>query len=197
MGLLRPRRGARILAACLMAGISLAGEDGDGSSLAAVHSAQDIESAMLFNFTKFVEWPQGALGDTGGSPAVVGVIGDDLIAPVLASALRNKTIYGHAIVVLRLKSSADLKGCAVLLVGSADKKEIDRIVGSVGKAPVLTIGEHAQFSRLGGIIAFVRDGNRLCFEINVDAAERAGLQMSSKMLRLAAIWRETPPQARN
>jgi dihydroxyacid dehydratase/phosphogluconate dehydratase len=67
----------------------------------------------------------------------------------------------------------------------------------VGPSPVLTIGEHVPFSRLGGIIAFIRDGNRVRFEINADAAERAGLQVSSKLLRLAAVWRENPPQVRN
>ena len=67
----------------------------------------------------------------------------------------------------------------------------------MGPSPVLTVGEHVQFSRLGGVIAFIRDGNRVRFEINLDAADRAGLQVSSKLLRLAAVWRENPPQARN
>src|ERR1017187_6776014 len=86
---------------------------------------------------------------------------------------------------------------AWLLVGASDRKEIARIVQSVGRWPVLTIGERVQFSRLGGVIAFIRDGNRIRFEINLDAAERAGLHVSSKLLRLAAVWREAPPQARN
>jgi hypothetical protein len=196
MGVLTGRRGAGYLAPLLIAGISLAGGETPESAPAASHSEHDIESAMLYNFTKFVEWPDRALGENGSS-LVVGVLGDDPMTPVLAAALQNKTIYGHPILVLRLSSNADLKTCAVLLVGSSDRKEIARIVQSVGRAPVLTIGEQAQFSRLGGVIAFIRDGSRIRFEINPDAADRAGLQVSSKLLRLADVWREPAGRPRN
>lgn len=150
---------------------------------------------MLYNFTKFVEWPDGALGESG-APVVIGVWNDGLV-PVLEAALLNKTVHGHPIVVRRLNSSAEAKICAVLFMGASDRKEIARIVQSVGRSPVLTIGERVQFSRLGGVIAFIRDGNRIRFEINLDAAERAGLRVSSKLLRLATVWREAPGQARN
>jgi hypothetical protein len=196
MGVLRLRRGAGGLAALLAAALSLAAGDPAESPLAAAHTEDEIMSAMLYNFAKFVAWPDGALGE-GGLPVAVGVWGDDRLFPVLEAALRNKTLYGHPVVVRRLDSSADAKRCAVLLVGTTDRKEIARMVQSIGRSPVLTIGERAQFSRLGGVIAFTRDGNRMRFEINLDAADRAGLQVSSKLLRLADVWRESPPQARN
>lgn len=196
MGVLTRRRGAGCLALLLVAGISLAAETGAESPLAAAHSEGEIESAMLYNFTKFVEWPARALG-ASGTPVVVGVLGNDRLFPVLEAMLRNKTFYGHPIAVHRLDSSADMNSCAVLLVGASDPKAIARIVQSVGRSPVLTIGECVQFSRLGGVIAFIPEGSRIRFEINLDAAERAGLQVSSKLLRLAAVWRENPPRARN
>jgi len=192
MGALR-RRGAARLAPWLMAGISLAADAGAGSGLSAGHSEYEIESAMSYNFTKFIEWPRHALGE-GGAAVVVGVLEDDRLVPVLEAALRDRNIDGHPIVVRRLDSGSDAKSCAILLVGACDRKEIVRIVHTVGRSPVLTIGERVQFSRLGGIIAFIRDGNRIRFEINLDAAERAGLQVSSKLLRVAAVWRE--PQGR-
>jgi hypothetical protein len=196
VGVLTRRNGAACLAPLCMAGISLAAQAAAESPLAAEHSEYEIESAMLYNFTKFVEWPGGALG-ASGVPVVVGVLGDDGLFPVLEAALRNKTVYGHPIIVRRLDSSADAKICTVLFVGASDRKEIARIVQSVGTSAVLTIGGRAQFSRLGGVVAFIREGNRIRFEINLDAADRAGLQVSSKLLRLAAVWRENPPQARN
>jgi hypothetical protein len=196
MDALKRRRGAGCVVSLLLTGISLAAGDSDEFPLAAAPSENEIKSAMIYNFTKFVEWPDKALGD-GGAPVVAGVLGDDALALVLAAALRDKTIQGHPFVVRRLGSSADAKGCALLLVGASDRKEVARILQSVGRSPVLTIGERVQFSRLGGVIAFLRDGNRVRFEINLDAAERAGLQVSSKLLRLATVWREDPPQARN
>jgi len=195
MGVLTWRRGAGRLAPLFITGMSLAAQAAD-PPLAPEHSAYEIESAMWYNFTKFVEWPGSALG-VNGAPVAVGVQGDDGLFRVLQAALREKNVYGHPIVVRRLDSSADPKSCAVLFVGASDRREIARIVQAIGRAPVLTIGEVVQFCRLGGVIAFTRDGNRIRFEINLDAADRAGLQVSSKLLRLAAVWRETPPQAPN
>jgi hypothetical protein len=197
MGVLGRPRGAGCLAPLLMAGVSLAAVEASAEPPPApAHSEYEIESAMLYNFTKFVEWPDGALGAVGAA-LVVGVLADDPMALVLAAALRDKTIYGHPVVVRRLNSSADSKSCTVLFVGASDRQDIARIVRSVGPSPVLTIGEYVQFSRLGGVIAFIREGNRIRFEINLDAADRAGLQVSSKLLRLADVWRENPQRVRN
>ena len=195
MAVLAWRRGAGCLAPLFITSLALAAQ-AVGDPGAAEHSEFEIESAMLYNFTKFVEWPDKALGVAGVS-VVVGVLGEDALVPVLEAALRNKTLYGHPIAVRRLDSSADAKTCTVLFVGSSDRKEIARIVQSVRHSPVLTIGQNAQFSRLGGVIAFTREDGRIRFEINLDAADRAGLQVSSKLLRLAAVWRETPPRAQN
>jgi hypothetical protein len=196
MGVLTSCRVAGCLAVLPLAAISLATDTEAEPPAAAAHSENEIKSAMLYNFAKFVEWPAGALGE-GGAAVVVGVWGDDQLVPVLEAALRNKNVDGHPIMVRRLGPGADPKSCAVLYVGSSDRKEIVRIVQSVGRSPVLTIGERVQFSRLGGVIAFLRDGNRIRFEINADAAERVGIQVSSKLLRLATVWRENPAQVRN
>jgi hypothetical protein len=196
MGVLASRRGAACLAPLFLTGISLAAQAAGEPPLAGEHTGNEIESAMLYNFTKFVAWPDSALG-ASGVPVIVGILEDDGLFPVLEAALRNKAVYGHPIVVRRLDTSAAARSCAVLFVGASNRKEISRIVESVGRSPVLTIGELVQFSRLGGVVAFIRDGNRIRFEINLDAADRAGLQVSSKLLRLATVWRENLPQARN
>jgi YfiR/HmsC-like len=196
MGVLARCRGAGCLSPLLLAWISLGAAPPAEPPLAAEHSEYEIESAMLYNFTKFVDWPEKALGESGVS-AVIGVWGDDGLVPVLTAALGNKTVYGHPIVVRRLVSSAEVKSCTVLFVGASDRKEVLRIVQAAGNLPILTIGGIVQFSRLGGVIAFIREGNRIRFEINLDAADRAGLQVSSKLLRLAVVWRENPPHVRN
>ena len=176
--------------------ICFAGTAMSQSPLPAPHSEFEIESAMLYNFTRFVEWPEGALGPAG-SPVVVGVVDGGEMAPILEQALANRTVGGHPIRVRRLNAGADLKSCAVLLVGSSGRQEIMRVVQSVERLPVLTIGEKSEFSKLGGIIAFIRDGNHIRFEINLDAAGRAQLQISSKLLRLAEVRRESPAVGSN
>ncbi len=153
-----------------------------------------IESALLYNFTKFVEWPPAALGGNG-MPFEVGVAGDDAIISVLRATLRNKTVNGHPVEVRRIDHGADPKGCLVLYVGGSDRREAARILLATGESPVLTVGDYPEFSRKGGVVALIHESNRIRFEINLDAAERAGLEISSQLLRLAAIWREAPPPA--
>lgn len=166
------------------------------SSFVREHSEDEIKSAMLYNFTKFVAWPDGSMG-VSGEPLVVGVLGSDELVPVLEAALRNKTVQGHPLAVRRLDSAADLKGCRVVFVGWSDRRRIDQALLSAGRSPTLTVGARAQFSRRGGVIAFVREGSRIRFEINLDAAERAHLRISSKLLRLGTVWREPSTQGRN
>jgi hypothetical protein len=180
-------RGVLTLWVLLTAGL-LPAQDG-AEPPGAARSQYEIKSATLYNFTKFVRWPDRALG-AEGVPVLVGVWHDDHLVPALETALRNKTIQGHPIMVERLDSTTRAKGCAVLFVGASSPEEIARIVQSVGRLPVLTIGDRAQFSRLGGIVAFTHDANRIQLDINSEAAERAGLQVSSKLLRMAVVWRE-------
>ncbi len=159
-------------------------------------SEDEIKSELLYHFIKFVEWPSHELVPPP-APVVVGVVGDDRMFPVLKLALRDKTLYGHPIVVRLLDFGGDLNHCAVLFLGSSDRKELVRIVQMVGRSPVLTVGDNPQFCQLGGIIAFFRTGNRVRFAINPDAAARAGLQVSSRLLRLALVSREARPRAGN
>ena len=55
---------------------------------------------------------------------------------------------------------------------------------------VLTVGESARFTKLGGIIRLYKENEKLRFEINVSRAQLAGLRISSKMLGLAKITKE-------
>jgi len=50
---------------------------------------------------------------------------------------------------------------------------------------VLTIGESPEFIGLGGIINFVLEDEKVRFEINVAAADKAQLKIRSQLLRLA------------
>ncbi len=63
-------------------------------------------------------------------------------------------------------------------------------LGSVRHYPILTVGEMDRFGEQGGIINFFSEGNKVRFEINVGAAEKARLKISSQLLSLARIIRD-------
>lgn len=144
----------------------------------------DIKAAFLFSFTKFIEWPARA-----GDDAVlkVGVLGRDSFAATLEQTVRGKTVNGKPLVVKRLTKPQEAAGCHVVFIGGGDRTRFRPILDALPVAGVLTVGEAEQFAVRGGVINFVKDANRVRFEINVDAAGRAGLRISSRLLQLARV----------
>ena len=166
--------------------------------LAAPVQAQDqaaeeheVKAAFLYNFTKFVEWPQGAFPDDG-APVVVGVFGPDPFGPTLDDIVAGKRVGDRPLVIRRLDSSDGLAACHVLFVSSAKAAEFVRLLPSLAHRPILTVGETDGFCETGGVVQFVMPQRKVRFRINVTAAERAGLKISSRLLDLAEVVRQSP-----
>ncbi len=177
----------------VLAGVSLAA-DVDAPQSAA-HSEDEIKCAMLYNFTRFVEWPAGALGEDG-APLVVGVLGGDALVQLLEAALRNKSVSGHPLAVHRLDAGADPKKCHVLFVCDSERARAAQILQSIGRSPTLTIGERVQFSRQE---ASSHSSATITSDLKSTwMPDRLGFsQIEQKLLRLATIWRDSAPQVKN
>ena len=166
--------------------------------LAAPVQAQDqaaeeheVKAAFLYNFTKFVEWPQGAFPDDG-APVGVGVFGPDPFGPTLDEIVAGKRVGNRPLVIKRLDSSDGLAACHMLFVSSAKAAEFVRLLPSLAHRPILTVGETDGFCETGGVVEFVMRQRKVRFRINVTAAERAGLKISSRLLDLAEVVRQSP-----
>ena len=98
------------------------------------------------------------------------------------------TAIGDNIVTARhIKSLDALKLCRIVFISPSDDTDLDKVLNAIDKPGVLTISDTAGFARKGVIINFYTDKGKVRFEINVDAARRSNLQISSKLLRLASI----------
>lgn len=174
--------GILVVAAALPvgAGVAAAAAPPDGPT------EYEVKAAFLYNFARFVEWPARAFPDAA-APVVIGIVGDDPFGDALDKAVSGRTVHNRPIVVKRLSESDDLKGCHVLFVAASDERRRLAVLSRVEAASVLTVGEVGGFSRAGGIIGFYLDQQKVRFEINVRAAERAGLSISSLLLSLARI----------
>jgi hypothetical protein len=142
-----------------------------------------IKAAFLYNFGKFVDWP-GAAADPS-QPLVIAVFGADPFGPILDETVRSRLVQGRRMIVRRPTRVEDLLPCQILFVGSSEKNRVAGILQAVEGAGVLVVGEMDGFLRLGGMIAFSVEKGRVGFEINEDAARRAGLKIDSKLLLLA------------
>jgi hypothetical protein len=144
-----------------------------------------VRAAFVFNFIQFVDWPEASLAK-GDDPIVIGVVDPDPLEGCLATAIEGKTVKGHRLSIRRV-TAEEVGSCHVLVVGSANAGKSAEILKQVKEASVLTIGDYEAFTESGGVVRFYVDDRKERFEINVAAARRAGLQISSKLLKLAKV----------
>jgi YfiR/HmsC-like len=136
-----------------------------------------VKAAYLYNFLKFVEWPARAVN---GSLTIC-IAGRSPFGDALDDIVRDESIEGHAIAAR--VAAAPQPGCNVVFV--PHDVPAAEFLRAARTAPVLTVGESADFIAQGGVINFVRDAGMIRFEIDQEAATRAGLRISSRLLRLA------------
>jgi len=187
--LMRPPRRLRggwfAVADIAVAAIFIAAPAIAAGNAADVASDVAVKAAFLYNFAKFAEWPTLS----SGAPIVICVVGDDRIADALVETVRGQNIEGHTLDVWRPQDSATWRGCHLLFVAEAETHRSAGGLDGLKTSPVLTVSDGKDFAQAAGIIELYVEGGRMRFAINVDAAERSGLRLSSRLLRLARVVR--------
>jgi hypothetical protein len=145
-----------------------------------------VKAAFLSNFAKFVEWPADAFVSEK-TPITLCVFRYDPFGSALDEVIRGKTINNRELTARRVNELPDLKSCQLVFVSDREDKALSEIFKSVNGASVLIVGESADFAERGGAVQFFLENNKLRFAVNVDAVQRARLQISSKLLALARI----------
>jgi hypothetical protein len=145
-----------------------------------------LKAAFLFNFAKFIDWPNSSFASPQSLFAIC-ILGQDPFGSVLDDTLKGKTIGGRPIAVRRLKDKAEGRQCQMVFVSSSESRHLAEIIGSLQVANVLLVGESNGFAVLGGTIELTLEDSHIRFAINTDAADRSGLTVSSKLLALAKI----------
>ena len=179
MASLRARIRATAVALLIAAGLL------GGRVALAAPTAPQVEAVFLFYFSQFVDWPAGAFADQS-APIVIGVLGDDPFGGALDQAVANERVNGRPVVVRRVKSVADTTGCHILYISSSESPQLAQILGALKGRDVLTVSDVDHFVESGGMIRFVLIDQHVRLVINPQAAQSAGLKLSSKLLRAAA-----------
>ncbi len=163
--------------ACLALALALA-VPAPASAASAVGEYQ-VKAAFLKNLTRFVERPGG------GATWTICVVGEDPFGPAL-DAIAGDAGAGVTISVRRVRSQ-DLAGCAIVFISGSEAARLAPLLAATKDAPLLTVGDPAGFAARGVILNFFLEDSRVRFEVNVDAAKRARLGISSRLLGLARI----------
>ena len=168
--------------AVLLLGLLLAAVQGPAQS--PQPSEYQLKAAYLFNFAKFIDWPQEAFPDAK-APFLIGILGDSPFGNDLQQTVAGKKINEHEIAVRPFRNPAEATNCHILFISTSEKKRLPEIIQSLRGTAVLTVGETEQFIETGGMVNFVEEASKIRFQINDTAAKAARLKISSKLLSLA------------
>jgi hypothetical protein len=146
----------------------------------------EVKTAFLFNFAKFIDWPASSFANPQ-SPFAICLLGQDPFGNVLDDGLQGKRIADRPLVVRRLNNVIEARRCQMVFVSASEHAHLAEIFASLQGANVLLVGETTDFAVFGGTIEFTLEDNHMRFTINIDAANRSGLTISSKLLALAKI----------
>jgi hypothetical protein len=174
-----PHAWARIAAVLVLIAASLqAGAEGTPIG------EYQLKAVFLFNFAKFVEWPPQTFADAR-DPFTICVLGDNPFGSSLDDAVRGKTVANRPIAIRLISSPQQARTCQILFVSASERKRTRGLLEALKNCCVLTVGDTDDFTANGGIVQLKVMAARVRIEIDAEAAERASLRISSKLLSLA------------
>lgn len=165
------------------ASIPPATRDEDQAPASKINREYLIKAAILYNFAKFASWPETVFSHPG-APLRICVLGEDPFGAALDS-LHGKQVRNRPLAITRVGAVEEAPQCHILFVSASEEARLPTILDYVGRLPILTVADMSRFTNSGGIIALKEVDNRSRIEVNIGAAEQAGLKLSSKLLRLA------------
>jgi hypothetical protein len=147
-------------------------------------SEYEVKAAFLFNFSKFVEWPEGTFAGAADRITIC-VLGQDPFGALLEHAVRDKRVNGREIAIQKTASASKVAGCHILFIASSEQDRLDEILERLGDRPLLTVSDEESGAERGAIIGLTLDDKRVRFEVNLNAARQAKLKLSSQLLKVA------------
>ena len=146
----------------------------------------EIRAAMLLNIARFVDWPAWKL-DAAHPQFVVCLLGTDPIGPYADRFLQHQVIANHPVAVKHLGGAEDLAACHLLYVTAGNGRLLNRSRADLAKAAVLTVSEDSNTTSPDQIIGLPTVDEHVQIDVNLGGAQRSGLAISSRLLRLATV----------
>jgi hypothetical protein len=143
-----------------------------------------VKAAYLFNFIKFVEWPDVSPADAQ-SKWVIGIVGNSPVGDELSKLVESKNVLGRELQIKTFQATDNLRGCNILFISDSEKKHLPAILTGLRGSSVMTVADMEHFIDAGGMVQFVVEDARVRISIDVGATGRAHLKVSSKLLALA------------
>lgn len=142
-----------------------------------------IKAAFLYKFAGYIEWPANAFA-APDAPFVIGITGSDEVAEELERLVPGRSINNRPVVVRRFRDGEPPKGAHIVFIGRGEPN-VRAVVRAAQQNGALTVTETERGLEAGSSINFVLVEDHVGFEVSLDAAERSGHRISSRMLAVA------------
>jgi hypothetical protein len=152
-----------------------------------------VKAAFLINFPKYVDWPADVFAETN-SPITVAIFGDENVANEVQHMIgAGRAIGGHPLVLKRISREEEIgRDCQIVFVAAAERPRIPSILEKIRGEKILTVSESDDFLDRDGIVNLARQGRKIRLQVNLAAAGRAQLKISSRLLVAADVVKGKP-----
>jgi hypothetical protein len=152
-----------------------------------------VKAAYLFDFGKFVRYTPPPASNQRSTFDIC-IVGDNPFGHTLNDLTANEKLDGKPVRVLRLRSAAEAGECSIAYLGASEDGHLGHELEALRNQQVLTVSDASDFLRQGGMIQFVTVGDHVRFSVNLNAARRAQLSLSSELLKVAISVEGTRPE---
>lgn len=152
---------------------------------------RQVKAAFLYRFTEFITWPE-EVSPTPNRPFVIAVIGPDSLADELRQVVFGRAVQNRPVEVRRLSGDSGFTDENIIFISDEQRQRLPHVVRAAPRGALIVTESNGALS-LGSIINFVLVDGRVRFEIALDAAERRGLRLSSRLLAVAQTVRTGAP----
>lgn len=146
----------------------------------------EVKAAFLLNFTRYVDWPASTFADAR-APFMICVLNDPEFASTASKVIGDRTVEERPISVSARESLESARDCHVLYLPASQQDQQETVISEIADVSILTVSDSEGFAVMGGIANFRRAGSKLRLEINREAAARARLKVSARLLRIADV----------
>ena len=149
-----------------------------------VGSEYQTKAAQIYSFTKFIDWPAKKF-PSSESPFIIGVYGSDDISDFLRESFQSRRIKDRPVEIRHLSNKVELVACHLVFVSRTERDRLGGVLYEMRHENILSVGESDNFLKSGGVISFINVEGATRFQINLSAASRESLKVSSKLLPIA------------
>ncbi|MGZ5006388.1 MAG: YfiR family protein [Methylobacter sp.] len=142
-----------------------------------------VKAAYLYNFTKFITWPED-----NNETFNLCIIGDDPFGGLIDS-IEQRSVFGRPIKLFRFNALGKEQHCHILFISSSIKDNLllKSMLAAGGVESTLTVGESAEFAAQGGMIGFINRDGKIKLQINQRMLQQSDLKISAKLLEVAEL----------